>query len=206
MKNTNITTTATTSESLNPNRYQSGCRQASPLSGWAVLALCLLALGALNVQADRSYTVQDKTLVVGTMRPDPRVNDSLHYIRDPSPGVSMTLGNYRENAVYRVSLQNSRDRNWGEVTGIIVQTYDNGDRLYLVFRGTIMNMPINDQGRSISGPHSPTVILGKVTVLVGTGELRYASGQGSSMGMLTQDGTFSQTTDLTLTLSGEKGE
>jgi hypothetical protein len=43
-------------------------------------------------------------------------------------------------------------------------------------------------------------------VLAGTGELKDASGQGSSLEMLTSAGTFSHTTDLTLTLSGEKGK
>jgi len=165
----------------------------------------VLALGALNTKADRSETIQDKTLVVGTMRPDPRVNDDLHYVRDPSPGVSTALGNYQENAVYRVSVIN-RNGNWGEVIGIIVQTYDNGDRLYLQFRGTLFNLPTNTEGSFCSGPHSPTVMRGSVTVLAGSGELRGASGQGSSMGMLTVDGTFSHTMDLTLTLSGEKGK
>jgi len=213
MNTSNIITTATTSESVNPkpqatkasslnnNRLLRAEPQASPLRGWAVLTLCALALGAVNVMADQESTAQDSTLVAGTMQSDPRIRDDQHFVLAPSPGVSPASGNYEERARYTIQPVNGTSSTSTVVTGFTVQTYRNGDQLYLYLRGTM-----NISKQSAGTYATPAAIQGNVSVLGGTGKYAGAYGQGFAMGMLASEGKLSLRTDLTVTTSSSRND
>lgn len=200
MNTTNMIDTTPSVDPLSKNNHGSGAHRSFRfIRDWAVPTLCVLAMTTLGARAERGQTVQEKLLIEGTVQADPKYQDGLHFVRNSTCGISSAFGVVRESAVYTVCLVNCTDGSRAVVSGITVQTYANGEQLYLKFCGTL-SVPKPAPGDA----EAPTIMKGSVIVIGGTGNFKGAAGRGEMTGMLTPGDRFSARTDLTLTLPGEK--
>lgn len=195
--------TATTGQSLKPNQHRPVGRQSSCLRRLAFLTGCVLAVGALNVQAEY-YTIKEQVLVSGRQRLDPKHPDGEHFVRDRSAGVSTINGLVHVSSVCSASsIAGPNGTTTIRITGQIVQTTANGDQLFYSASGTVVA-----SGHTERGLHNQ-VIKSKVTVTGGTGAFKGARGGGEMTCLvnsdeLTSEVHFSSQMNVTLCIPGEK--